>query len=463
MRKRRAISLLGLLLPLAAAGVAAALYLSNRREVTTSSDAAHRAYREAVENERRFYFKDARLGFAKALELDPDFVMAMLGLARFSEKEQALSLIHRAQRSKSRLNERERLQIELQLAGWEKGPEERLKIAREILRRYPDDFRATTMVAMDEVSKGKMEEAVRIFTKLLEADPNSADAYNQIGYYYGFRGDYEKAIENLKKYQFMAPDQANPHDSLGEIQAYSGRYDEAIANLTRSLSIKPDFFAAYDHLGVAYEGRGEYAKAIENYLKAADNVFVDGEKFGYLSKALRVTLHTGDLERATAIRTRMEALPKTEFAELRMALISAAGDLMHRRAADAERKLEELKPRMVEAILKQRRPPGYKPYEAGWNLLMARSKVALGKEAEAIPLYEEMANPPNGWSNFEQRRNVYEGRAELAALLAKKGELDRAEKLLEENHRWNPSWAPARPAEQAVAELRRARVLASAK
>jgi tetratricopeptide (TPR) repeat protein len=463
MTKRRAISLLGLLLPLAAAGVAAALYLTNRREVTTSSDAAHRVYREAVANERAFYMKDARLGFAKALELDPDFAMAMLGLARFSEKEQALSLIHRAERLKSRLNERERLQVDLQLAGWEKGPEERLRIAREILRRYPDDFRATTMVAMDEVSKGKMEEAVRIFTKLLEADPNSADAYNQIGYYYGFRGDYEKAIENLKKYQFMAPDQANPHDSLGEIQAYSGHYNEAIANLTRALSIKPDFFAAYDHLGVAYEGRGEYAKAIENYVKAADNVVVEGEKFGYLGKALRVTLHTGDLERAKAIRARMEALPKTEFAELRMAIISAAGDLMHGRPADAERKLEELKPRMVEAILKQRRPPGYKPYEAGWNLLMARAKIALGKEAEAIPLYEEMASPPNGWSHFEERRNVYEGRAALAALLAKKGELDRAEKLLEENHRWNPSWAPARPAEQAVAELRRARVLASAK
>jgi tetratricopeptide (TPR) repeat protein len=462
MTKRRAISLFGLLL-LAAAGVAAALYLTNRRDVTTSSEPAYRVYREAVANERAFYMKDARLGFAKALELDPDFVMAMLGLARYSEKEQALSLIRRAERLKNRVNERERLQIDLQLAGWEKGPEERLKIAREILRRYPDDFRATTMVAMDEVSKGRMEEAVRIFTKLLEADPNSADAYNQIGYYYGFRGDYEKAIENLKKYQFMAPDQANPHDSLGEIQAYSGHYDEAIANLARALSIKPDFFAAYDHLGVAYEGKGEYEKAIENYLKAADNEPVKGESFGYLAKALRVTLRTGDVERASEILARIERLPKTEHSDLRMALISAGSDLVEGRPADAERKLEELKPRIVEAMLKQKRPPGYKPYDAGWNLLMARAKVALGKEAEAMPLYEEMANPPNGWENFEARRNVYEGRAELAALLAKKGELGRAEKLLEENHRWNPSWAPARPAEQAVAELRRARVLASAK
>ncbi len=48
MTKRRLVSLFGILL-VAAAGVAAALYLSNRREVTTSSDEAYRVYREATE------------------------------------------------------------------------------------------------------------------------------------------------------------------------------------------------------------------------------------------------------------------------------------------------------------------------------------------------------------------------------------------------------------------------------
>ena len=104
-------------------------------------------------------------------------------------------------------------------------------------KRYPDDFRASTMIAMYEMSKGRAEEAVRVFSRLLEVDPNSADAYNMIGYHYGYRGDYEKAIENLRKYQFMSPDQANPHDSIGEIQAYSGHYDEAIVNLNHALKI----------------------------------------------------------------------------------------------------------------------------------------------------------------------------------------------------------------------------------
>jgi Flp pilus assembly protein TadD len=463
MKKRQAISLFGILL-VAAVGVAAALLLSNPREVTTSSDKAYRVWREALENERRFYMKEARLGYAKALELDPDFVAAMLGLARQSDKEQALSLLHRAERLKGRLTERERLHVDLHIAAYEKGPAEQLKVAQQILRRYPDDFRATSVVAMDEARKGRMEEAVRVFSKLLEADPNSAEAYNMIGYHYGYRGDYEKAIENLKKYQFMAPDQANPHDSLGEIQAYSGHYDEAIQNLNRALSIKPDFFPAYDHLGVAYEGKGDYAKAFESYRKAAELMPVEAEKASYLGRALRVACIMGDRERAVSLRPRFDSLPKDEHAEIVRPLIDAVYDLVEGRPAEGERRLAELKPRadqyMKKVIAKR---PGYKPYWPEWNWVMARTKIALGKDAEAIPLLEEMANPPNPWEKFEGRLMVYEGRAQLAALLAKRGELDRAEKLLEENRRWNPSWAPTRPAETTVAELRRARVLASAK
>ena len=67
------------------AGVSAAFFMSHRRDVTTTSEAAYQAYREGVANETRFYFKEARLAYAKALELDPSFAMAMLGLARQSK------------------------------------------------------------------------------------------------------------------------------------------------------------------------------------------------------------------------------------------------------------------------------------------------------------------------------------------------------------------------------------------
>ena len=80
-----------------------------------------------------------------------------------------------------------------------------------------------------------------------------------------------------------------------------------------------------------------------------------------------------------------------------------------------------------------------------------------------MALYEEMIHPPNPWVAFDGRRWVYEARARLAELVARQGDLDKAEQLLAENHKWNPSWAPSRPAELAVAQLRREKVLAAEK
>ncbi len=462
MSLRRSVAVLGLLLLLAAGGVAA-LYLSNRRDVTTSSAAAYRAYQQGVENEHRFYLKEARVAFARALELDPEFAMAMLGLARLSDREQAEGLVKRAERQRSRLTERERLLLDLQLASTGRKQDVVVKLAREIHEKFPNDVRAAQILASDEMAKGNADRALEIFGEVLPIDPNNANVYNLVGYYYGYRGDYEKAIENLKKYQFMAPDQANPHDSLGEIQAYSGHYEEAIVNLRRALSIKPDFFASYQHLGVAYEGMGNYPKAIDNYLKAAENAIGVEQVEGNLFRALRVTFFAQDHASAGAIAARLEKLPKNEFSELRKAYLEAGRDLLDNRPAEAERRLTELKPKLEILLSKLLKDTGLKPYNAGWNFLMAMAKVAQGKEAQAIPLYEEMANPPNRWRAFEDRLMVYEGRAHLAALVAKRGDLDRAEKLLEENHKWNPHWAPTREAERTVAQLRREKVLAAAK
>ncbi len=87
VKSRRAIALIAVVFLLVAGGLAA-LYLSNRREVTTSSAAAYEAYREGIENIQRFYRKEAQVAFARALALDPNFAMAMLRLAGLSNSDQ---------------------------------------------------------------------------------------------------------------------------------------------------------------------------------------------------------------------------------------------------------------------------------------------------------------------------------------------------------------------------------------
>jgi len=463
MKSRRRLLVSLVVVALVGVGAAAALYLTSRRDVTTSSAQAYRDYREGTENEQRMYFKDARVCFARALEKDPDFAMAMLGLARLTDHEQAKSLIERARRQRDHLTERERLRLDMQAAITDLRFDVALRIARAIHEKFPDDIHAAGMLAFEEMSKGNADRAQKIYGELLATDPNNAAVYNQLGYYHAWRGEYDKAMENFRKYQFLAPDQANPYDSIGEVQAYSGHYDEAIANLNRALAIKPDFDPAYDHLGVAYEGKGDFPAAIASYEKATDTSAKEESRPSYLARALGAARLSGDRAAMERLYGKLEHLPRGPHPDQRLAWLEAGRALFTGDPARGEKILRELKPKLEATMAKELQGTPHKPYDPMWNFLMGRALEAQGKRDQAIPIYEEMANPPNPWGEFTSRRMVYEGRARLAALLAQRGDLDRAEKLLAENHKWNPSWAPVRAQEETVAAARREKVLAAAK
>jgi Flp pilus assembly protein TadD len=465
MRSRRIVAGVGLALLLVAAGAAALLYAS-RRELTASSGEAARVFREALDNERCFYLKEARVGYARAIELDPDFAEALLGLARLSgDKDQSVALARRAARLKDRVTERERLHIEMQLADREGRHDEAIKVAEQTHARYPDDQRAAMILASVELTKGNSDGAIKIYTDLLAANPNNPDVYNQLGYQYAFRGEMDRALTNLKKYEFMLPEMANPPDSLGEVLAYTGRYDEAIASLNKALKIKPDFFESWGHMGVAYEGKGETDKAIQAYLKAAELAAGDPKQGDFLVFALRVELYKSprDVKAARDLVERLSKLPKNPYSEVAREVTLAALDLIEGQPAQAQGRLLAARPKWDALEAKEKRPAGWKSDWPTWNMLMARAKLAQGLDDEALPLLETLANPPNGWREFTGRRSAYEGRAQLAALLARRGDLERAEKLLEENRKWNPSWAPTREMELAVAQVRREKVLAATK
>jgi len=170
--RRRAVWIVAGAMLLLVAGGATALFLTSRRDVTTTSSAAYDAYREGVANENRFYFKEARVAFARALELDPNFAMAMLGLSRqATDESQRLALVKRAAREEPRLTEREKLSIEMQLAFASRSYADGIAIARELHAKFPNDVRSAQTLAHEEIRRGKTDNAIRIFEeKFAEID-----------------------------------------------------------------------------------------------------------------------------------------------------------------------------------------------------------------------------------------------------------------------------------------------------
>ena len=283
---------------LAAAGTAAAFFLRSRRDVTTSSEEARKAYNEARDNDLKMYEREAISGYAKALQYDPHFVMATLRLAdkiRGRDPERAKSLLASASRSREDLTPREELMLEIYEERWGKRDVATLgALYDEYLRRFPDDPEGYRMRCDFLASQKRTAEALAGYERLLTVNPNYAIAYNTLGYASSARGDFAKAEDYLKRYRYLAPDQANPLDSLGELYALTGRYDEAEDVLKKALAIKGDFFQAYGHLGTVEIDRGNPAKAAEYFLKASDEATQPTVRLDFRFYASIALLNAGD-------------------------------------------------------------------------------------------------------------------------------------------------------------------------
>ena len=331
--------------------------------------------------------------------------------------------------------------------------QDRARDPREVSRTTSAPARSSPATSS---SKGNADEAIKIFEELLAVDPNNAEAYNQIGYYYGYRGDYEKAIENLKRYQFIAAGQREPvrlprrdPGLLGPLQRGDREPEPRAGDQARlRRSRRPPRRGLRGH-GRLREGDRELREG------RGDRPTPTDMRRDYLDARDARGLSRGRPDGGPSAR-RAKSKARQAEGRVRRASTRPFIDAVLRRWSRGGRprpseRLAELKPAARGALSRERegRPPGYKPHFPQWNCLMAlRARGAGQGPTRRSAYWQKNANPPNPFENFEERRWIYEARAQVAAILARQGELDEAEKLIAENRKWNPNWAPTRPAER---------------
>ena len=222
-------------------------------EWTTSSTEALESFELAMEAQNKLYHNDVRGHLERALELDPDFVMAKMMLADYhrmdGDKELAKEMIDEALATdRAQLRPREQFLLERAQAFVEERMSDIGEMTDRYLQEYPDDPYILNVAANQAFSRGDNETGERLYRRLLEISPNWVIAYNQLGYITMMQGRFAEAEEYFTSYRFIAPDQANPHDSLGELYIVLGRYPEAAQSIETALEIKSDFWESYDHL-----------------------------------------------------------------------------------------------------------------------------------------------------------------------------------------------------------------------
>jgi adenylate cyclase len=116
----------------------------------------------------------------------------------------------------------------------------------------------------------KWKEAELNFKHALQINPNAAQIHLDYSNFLTFTGRHEEAIFEAKRAQNLDPLSIYINTYTGFAFDYAGQYDRAIEEYMTTLEINPNYFITHYHLGRAYFAKGMIKESIVEYEKAVD-------------------------------------------------------------------------------------------------------------------------------------------------------------------------------------------------
>jgi TolB-like protein/Tfp pilus assembly protein PilF len=183
--------------------------------------------------------------FEKAIERDPQFALAHVGLADcyavlgvFGMRPPAETL------PRARDAVLKALKIEPRLAG-------AYGTLGQIKMQYDRDW----------------DGAEADFARAIALNPSLSEPHLHWGVLLGMRGELDRGLEELKQAQQLEPLLTNPTTRAGSLLYFAHRYDEAIAQITESLALDDRPGIAHALLGRIYLHTGRYDLALAEFAK----------------------------------------------------------------------------------------------------------------------------------------------------------------------------------------------------
>ena len=358
--------------------------------VPTENLAAYEAYllgKQRLARETAAAMVEAVDYFQQAIELDPVFALAYVGLADSYGMQLYLGTLAR----------------EEGLARMQAAADKALALDDQLGEAY-------NSLADIKYSRSDYEGAEAVYRRALELNPNYARTY----YYYGdllisFMGRPEEALALLRKAAELDPLSAGIINSVGEALESLGRFDESLARFERAIEVDPGYAEAYHSIGRHYWSvSGQLDEAVRWYRKS---VSVDPGRPSETAFLGSLFLDLGDLDRAEYwIERSIELGPEGFWPNLAMQFLHLyRGD--EATALDYGRRAFAFNPLFVPLPLRDH-------------------ELRAGRYAEARALYEERypellneGDPTVDGSNWWDAIN-------LALVLSKAGEREHADLLL---------------------------------
>jgi choline-sulfatase len=184
---------------------------------------------------REAHWSEAEKEFRRAVQLNPGFDQAMMGLGR------ALGLQGKTAPAKELLD--------------------------KVLATNPNNFRAWFVFAQ-VLAKEDMPASKAALEKVISIQPNFALAYRDLGLLAMRQENHAKAAEHLSQAVQMGLTDAATYNYLGICYSRTDRLEQAVATYQRALAADPKYAQAHLNLGFAYERLNQPTPAKREYQEA---------------------------------------------------------------------------------------------------------------------------------------------------------------------------------------------------
>lgn len=247
--------------------------------ITTGSAEARELYLKGRDLAEKLRATDARRFYEQAVQKDKTFALGHVGLANTSgTTKEFIDSVTRAAALAGSVTPGELHIIRGLEANMKGDPAGVLSHYTELVRLYPRDERALTLLGNTYFGRQEYEAAIAHFTKATAVNPSFSQPYNQLGYAYRFLERFDEAEKAFKKYTELIPGDPNPYDSYAELLMKVGRFDESIKMYEKALSIDPNFIASHIGIGNNYLAMGRPDSARTAFAKIASVARNTGER-----------------------------------------------------------------------------------------------------------------------------------------------------------------------------------------
>ncbi len=328
-----------------AAFAAAHAQTSDKVPITTASAEARELYLNGRDLTEKLRATDARRFYQQAVQKDPAFALGHVGLANTSgTTKEFIDSVTRAAALAGSVTEGE-LHIIRGLEATMKGdPAGALSHYTELVRLFPRDERALTLLGNTYFGRQEYDAAITHFTKATAVNPSFSQPYNQLGYAYRFLERFDEAEKAFKKYTELIPGDPNPYDSYAELLMKVGRFDESIKMYEKALSLDPNFIASHIGIGNNHLAMGRPDRARTAFAQIASVARTTGERRVARFWAAASYVHEGATDKALEELRAGYALAEAEHDAASMSGdLTQMGDVLREagRAAEALAKYKE--------------------------------------------------------------------------------------------------------------------------